>query len=156
MTPDLFSDAHQYIDTTPAESVPTDPLAVDPLDFKLLRKKLGWSAARLAYELNVSRSYVKHIESEDNPWPIRPRLARRFRALQKRVHLGLSWGKSQRTVIYSRLKIPDQLTVYAKPRKCRGHHRWCIFKTTNQRYCGAECKRLYHQRRRRWRSNRKR
>ncbi len=125
------------IDTPDGIRLPT------ALEIKLLRRKMGWSAARLGEEWGVSRSYIKHLESETDPWPVRPRLAIRFRALQKRVHQASRWQVTERMVLFSKFKMPPQLVVLVRPRKCRGHRRYCIFASRHQKYCGKECQALW-------------
>lgn len=49
------------------------------------RRRTNWSANQLASELMVSRTYIKHLESETNPWMIRPRIASRFQELVARL-----------------------------------------------------------------------
>lgn len=99
--------------------------------------------------MGISRSYVKRLESENDYLTMSKRLLVRWHALQKRVHLASRWQANQRTVLFSKFKVPPQLVLLVRPRKCRGHRRYCIFKTTRQRYCGKECERLWKARQRR-------
>lgn len=123
-------------------------LAPEPLEIKLFRQRLGWSATRLGQELGISRSYIKHLESETDPWPVRPKIAIRFRALQKRVYRASRWKAKDRVTLFSKFKMPSQLVVLTRPRLCAGHRRYCVFKVHNQRFCNRECERLYRGRKR--------
>ncbi len=116
------------------------------LEIKLLRHKVGWSARRLGEELGVSRSYIKRLESEQDPLEMSKRLLVRWRALEKRIYLASHFRASQRSIVFSKFRLPPQLVVLARPRLCRGHRRYCLFKHPRQRYCGAECERLWRER----------
>ncbi len=120
---------------------------VTALKIKLLRQKVGWSTTRLGYELGVSQSYISHLESENDPWPVRPKLALKFRALEKRIVLGLEWKR--KVVLFSKYPLPDHLTILSRPRMCRGHRRMTVFNVRNQVYCSEECERLYKKRQKR-------
>lgn len=115
-----------------------------PRQFKQFRKQIGYSATAMGRALGISRSYVKHIEG--GSLPIRQRVARAFADLQARFA-----GKpSQRDpVIISRFAMPAEVRLLAKPRKCRGHRRWHIFRTPYQIYCGKECQKLWGKTKRR-------
>jgi DNA-binding XRE family transcriptional regulator len=114
---------------------------------KAWRKHVGWSANDLAKALGVSRSYIKHIESDRNGWEVRPRIEKKLRALMKDTPHALPQSKT-RTLV-SRYHIPRRLFVAVAPRRCRGHGHPVLFGSKNQVYCGRECKRIYLRRLRR-------
>ena len=113
---------------------------------KQWRKKVGWSANDLAKALGVSRSYIKHIESDRNGWEVRPRIEKQLRALMENMPSALPQSKI-RTLV-SRFHIPQRLYVAVAPRRCRGHGRSILFGSKNQMYCNRECRRLYYRHRR--------
>lgn len=129
---------------TASESKP-----VEALEIKLLRRRLGWSQRRLAAELGVSNTYVSHAEADRGDWTVGKRTRVRFRALEKRVHDATVWPERQRLIVFAKFKLPKEIAVLVRPRKCRGHKRYCLFRTPRQRYCGDECKRLWKERRKR-------
>ncbi len=124
----------------------------EALEIKLLRHKVGWSARRLGEELGISRSYIKRLESENDPLAMSKRLLVRWRALEKRIYVASHFRSSQRMVVFSKFRLPPQLVVLVRPRKCRGHRRYCLFRHPRQKYCGAECERLWRERHPRRRS----
>ncbi len=114
---------------------------------KAWRKQVGWSAHKLADALGVSRSYIKHIESDRNGWEVRPRIEEKLRAFMKETPRVLPETKTR--ILVSRYHIPQRLFVAVAPRKCRGHGRSVLFGSKNQVYCNRECRRLYYRHRRR-------
>ena len=113
---------------------------------KQWRKQVGWSANRLAKTLGVSRSYIKHIESDRNGWEVRPRIEKQLRALMQNTPSALPQSKTR--ILVSRFHIPQRLYVAVAPRRCRGHGRPVLFGSKNQVYCNRECRRLYYRRQR--------
>lgn len=114
---------------------------------KQWRKQVGWSAKKLADTLGVSRSYIKHIESDKNGWEVRPGIEEKMRALMKDTpHAALPETKTR--ILVSRYHIPQRLFVAVAPRKCRGHGRSVLFGSKNQVYCNHECRRFYYRHRR--------
>ena len=115
---------------------------------KAWRKKTGWSAQDLAKALNppVSRSYIKHLESERKPWTPTPRVEKQLRVLMRDTPAQLPISKQR--ILVSRFHIPQRVYVNVPPRRCRGHNR-PAFMATNQVYCGtskrerAACQRLW-------------
>jgi transcriptional regulator with XRE-family HTH domain len=114
---------------------------------KTWRKQVRWSANDLAKALGVSRSYIKHIESDRNGWEVRPRIEEKLRALMKETPRALPQSKTR--ILVSRYHIPQRLYVAVAPRRCRGHNHPVLFGSKNQVYCGRECKRIYLRRLRR-------
>jgi len=115
-------------------------------EIRAWRDKVGWSATRLAKELNVSRSYVKHIESRKHPWSVRPRVELRLRELIATTKPRMQLSEPKPRLLFSRFTIPNRVRLVTKVRRCRGHADWVIFGSANQVYCNRECERIYRRR----------
>jgi transcriptional regulator with XRE-family HTH domain len=115
---------------------------------KAWRKKVGWSAQDLAKALNppVTRSYIKHLESQKKPWTPTPRVEKQLHVLMRDTPAKLPVSKLR--ILVSRFHIPQRVYVNIPPRRCRGHNR-PAFMATNQVYCGtskrerAMCEKLW-------------
>lgn len=100
------------------------------------------------------RSYVKHLESKTHPWFLRPGMAAKLMVLMQTTKPGTKLVEPKRTLIFTRYVLPAKLSLYVRPRRCRGHRRMCVM-VANQVYCGvtakerAECRRVWRRRVRR-------
>ncbi len=106
---------------------------------KAWRKKQKLSAQQLAKLLQYRRPYIKSIEG--GSLPISSNFKRRFLDLQA------DWSNQQLTIgiplpskVVSKYKLPAQLTMEARPRRCRACKHWFVFAWDNQRTCNG-CKR---------------
>jgi transcriptional regulator with XRE-family HTH domain len=105
---------------------------------KSWRKAKGLSATQLAGELGYSRGYIKSVEG--GSLPITPKFASKFLELDARWNgAEPKDGAPRSSVVTSRYKLPAELTIDARPRRCRECRQWFVFAWANQRTC-AGCK----------------
>ena len=117
------------------------------------RQRVGWSANRLARELGVGRTYVKHLESKRRPWRLRPRIATRLAELMASTQPRVRLDPPKEIQVVTKYHLPPEVYLFVRPRRCRGHGRMSVM-ASNQVYCGttakerAECRRLWRRRER--------
>lgn len=106
---------------------------------KAWRKKQKLSAQQLAKRLGYRRAYIKSIEG--GSLPVSSIFKQRFLALQS------DWSNQKILLapplpskVSSKYKLPAQLTIEARPRRCRECKEWFVFAWDNQRTCKG-CKR---------------
>lgn len=118
---------------------------------KQWRKSRGIGSIRLSKMLGVSRSYVKHLESELKPWPMRPGIEAKLRALMGEGP-AMELGARRVVTLVCRYRVGPRLYIDSAPRRCRGHRRLTVFGSSNQVYCrdgkgsNRECRRLHFRR----------
>ena len=106
-----------------------------PEHIRAFRKREGLSWTEFARTLGYSRSYLGHIERKI--FPITKKFALRFMAtVSDRTQKQLA----SRAII-SRHKLPQQLEIIARPRKCPGCSHWFVWGNEQRRYCDNDCKR---------------
>jgi transcriptional regulator with XRE-family HTH domain len=106
---------------------------------KAWRKKQKLSAQQLAKLLQYRRAYIKSIEG--GSLPVSSIFKQRFLELQS------DWSNQKILLspplpskVISKYKLPAQLTIEARPRRCRDCKNWFVFAWNNQRTCNG-CKR---------------
>lgn len=108
---------------------------VTPTRIRQLRDAQGWSAHELGCKLNCTRSYIKSLEG--GSLPITHRFAMRFVALERQTYAEAARHKQ----IQSLHPLPHEITILARPRRCRVCREWFIFPCPQQRVCtDPECR----------------
>ena len=105
---------------------------------KQWRKKVGWSANDLAKALGVSRSYIKHIESDKNGWEVRPRIEKQLRALMQNTPSALPQSKCALVTIAHtapRWRYAGRYVRRLKNGSCRG----LMTESSRARMIGRKC-----------------
>ena len=126
-----------------------------PRAVRLFRRAMGVSAtefARLLGEQARGRAYdrstIKHLESRRrNGWRVSPRISAAFYALQKSFAPDLPVA-NRVVLIFSRARVPAEVHTTMRARRCRGHRYWNYFRMPHQKFCNAECKKLWREKRR--------
>jgi transcriptional regulator with XRE-family HTH domain len=115
--------------------------SVSGRDLRRLRQKLGESASVFGARLGVSRSRVKHMEAGTQ------KVSRRIQRLVEELEEEVGRGKKKHedvVVVSSSFALPcDRFTLLPRPRRCRGHGNWFVFRNSRQVYCSKECRKLY-------------
>jgi len=114
--------------------------SVSGRDLRRLRRKLGESARVFGSRLGVSRSRVKHMEAGTQS------VSRRIQRLVEELEKEVGQGKRREDVVVlsSSFALPcDRFTLLPRPRRCRGHGNWFVFRNSRQVYCSGECRKLY-------------
>jgi transcriptional regulator with XRE-family HTH domain len=111
---------------------------------KDLRRSQGWSARTMAQEMGnglpgYSRSYIKSIEG--GSLPITERFEARFKILRAR----LMGERARSKDIVSRYRLPRQLVLLAKPKRCPTCKWFFVGRVPAQKYCSDECGRAARQ-----------
>lgn len=101
---------------------------------KSWRKAKHLSANKFAEALGYSRSYIKSIEG--GSLSLSPNFTAKFLGLQEQ------WNGSEpkdvtprSSLVVSRYKLPAEVTLEARPRRCRKCREWFVFAWANQRTC---------------------
>jgi transcriptional regulator with XRE-family HTH domain len=110
---------------------------------RAFRRRAGLSWTEFARELGYSRSYIAHIER--GVFPITRKFSQRFMEMvRERTREEL-----QSKAIISRYRLPKQLEIIARPRKCPGCGEWFIWSNERRRYCDDDCRARARARKRR-------